>query len=88
MVNRKVEDDCAPALMSEAVRFCGRTNMLLLSEGEQPINRLVDVFIETRSSNHSVSKRNAPKESLQSAGLIGRSNYEVEKEYRALKHRL
>eukprot|EP00959_Pyramimonas_sp_CCMP1952_P069696 1454891-Pyramimonas_sp.AAC.1 len=74
--------------MSEAVRFCGHTNMLLLSDGERPINRLVDVFTETRSSKHSVSKRNAPKESSESAGLIERSNYEVEKQCRALKHRL
>ncbi|CAK0790137.1 unnamed protein product, partial [Prorocentrum cordatum] len=88
MVNQKGEDDYALALMSEAVRFCGRTRMLLLSDGERPINRLVDVFIETRSSKHSASKRNTPKGSSQSAGLIERSNYEVEKQYRALKHRL
>ncbi|CAK0893740.1 unnamed protein product [Prorocentrum cordatum] len=76
MVNQKGEDDYALALMSEAVHFCGRTNMLLLSDGERPINRLIDVFIETRSSKHSASKRNTPKESSQSAGLIERSNYE------------
>ncbi|CAK0852755.1 unnamed protein product, partial [Prorocentrum cordatum] len=69
MVNRKGEGDYALALMSEAVRFCGRANVLLLPDGEKPINRLVDVFTETRSSKHSASKR-------------------VEKEYRALKHRL
>eukprot|EP00959_Pyramimonas_sp_CCMP1952_P243653 5092855-Pyramimonas_sp.AAC.1 len=55
---------------------------------ENAINKLRDKFLETRSSGHTNTEVNAPEGSGQSAGLIERSNYEFEKQYRAAKHRL
>ncbi|CAK0856447.1 unnamed protein product, partial [Prorocentrum cordatum] len=88
MVNQKGGDDHALAIAHEGVRFAGRTNLIACCDGENAINKLCDKFLETRPSGHTVTKVNAPKGSSQSAGLIERSNYEVEKEYRAVKHRL
>ncbi|CAK0839054.1 unnamed protein product [Prorocentrum cordatum] len=88
MVNQKGDDDYALAIAHEGVRFAGRTNLIACCDGESAINKLCDKFLETRPSGHTVTKVNAPKGSSQSAGLIERSNYEVEKEYRAVKHRL
>ncbi|CAK0821956.1 unnamed protein product, partial [Prorocentrum cordatum] len=88
MVNQKGDDDYALAIAHEGVRFAGRTNLIACCDGESAINKLCDKFLETRPSGHTVTKVNTPKGSSQSAGLIERSNYEVEKEYRAVKHRL
>ena len=73
----KGEQEYAIALTIEGMRYCGRTDLLLLTDQENAIGAVAALVAERRAPLEA-QLVNTPKGSSQSAGLIERSNYEVE----------
>ena len=69
----------------EAIKFTGRTRLIIMSDQENAIKNLVDMIGDSRT--HETAVINTPKGSSASAGGIERANYEVEKQIRTLRSR-
>eukprot|EP00959_Pyramimonas_sp_CCMP1952_P459337 9478092-Pyramimonas_sp.AAC.1 len=79
-------DRYALAVNQEALRFTGRTSIIILSDQENAVKKLVNLVREERV--HDTVVLNAPKGSSASAGGIERANYEVEKQVRTMRSRI
>ena len=82
----KGQDAYALKFALEAIKFCGRSRLIVMVDQESAVKVLADLVYEHRS--HETSAKNTPKGSSQSAGLIERSNYEVERQFRTLRSNL
>ena len=78
-------DPYALAVALEAIKFTGRTRLVILSDQENAVKNLVDLVRESRT--HETAVINTPKGSSASAGGIERANYKVEKQIRTLRSR-
>ena len=79
-------DNYALAVTNEALKFTGRSNIIILSDQENAVKRLINLVREERA--HDTVLLKTPKGSGASAGGIERANYEVEKQMRALRSRI
>ena len=70
-------DPHALAVALEAIKFKGRTRLIIMSDQENAVKNLVDMIRDSRT--HETAVINTPKGSSASAGGIERANYEVEK---------
>ena len=71
------------AVALEAIKFTGRTRLIIMSDQENAVKNLVDMIRDSRT--HETVLINSPKGSSASAGGIERANYEVEKQIRTLR---
>ena len=78
-------DPYALAVALEAIKFTGRTRLVIVKDQENAVKNLVDVVRESRT--HETAVINTPKGSSASAGGIERANYKVEKQIRTLRSR-
>ena len=78
-------DPYALAVAPEAIKFTGRTRLIIMSDQENAIKNLVDMIRDSRT--HETAVINTPKGSRASAGRIERASYEVEKQIRTLRSR-
>ena len=78
-------DPYALAVALEAIKFTGRTRLIIMSDQENAVKNLVDMIRDSRT--HETAVINTPKGSSASAGGIERANYEVEKQIRTLRSR-
>ena len=78
-------DPYALAVALEAIKFTGRTRLIIMSDQENAVKNLVDTIRDSRT--HETAVINTPKGSSASAGGIERANYEVEKQIRTLRSR-
>ena len=78
-------DPYALAVALEAVKFTGRTRLIIMSDQENAVKKLVDLIRDSRT--HEIAVINTPKGSSASAGGIERANYEAEKQIRTLRSR-
>ena len=78
-------DPYALAVALEAIKFTGRTRLIIMSDQENAVKNLVDMIRDSRT--HETAVFNTPKVSSASAGGIERANYEVEKQIRTLRSR-
>ena len=78
-------DPYAFAVALEAIKFTGRTRLIIMSDQENAVKNLVDMMRDSRT--HETAVINTPKGSSASAGGIERANYEVEKQIRTLRSR-
>ena len=78
-------DQYALAVALEAIKFTGRTRLIIMSDQENAVENLVDMIRDIRT--HQTAMINTPKGSSASAGGFVRANYEVEKQFRTLKSR-
>ena len=69
----------------EAIKFTGRTRLIIMSDQENAVKNLVDMLRDSRT--HETAVINTPKGSSASGGGIERANYEVEKQIRTLRSR-
>ena len=69
-------DAYALAVALEAIKFTGRTRLIITSDQENAVKNLVDMIRDSRT--HETILINTPKGSSASAGGIERANYEVE----------
>ena len=76
---------CALAVALEAIKFTGRTRLIILSDQENAVKNLVDMIRDSRT--HETAVINTPKGSSASAGGIKGANHEVEKQIRTLRSR-
>ena len=74
-------DPCALAVALEAIKFTGRTRLIITSDHENAVKNLVDMIRDSRT--HETAVINTPKGSSASAGGID----EVEKRIRTLRSR-
>ncbi|CAK0820598.1 unnamed protein product, partial [Prorocentrum cordatum] len=79
-------DRYALAVNQEALRFTGRTSIIILSDQENAVKKLVNLVREERV--HDTVVLNTPKGSSASAGGIERASYEVEKQVRTMRSRI
>ena len=79
-------DPYALAVALEAIKFTGRTRLIIMSDQEYEVMNLVDMIRDSRP--HEIAVINTPEGSSASAGGIERANYEVEKQIRTLRSRL
>ena len=70
-------DPYALAEALEAIKFTGRTRLIIMSDQENAVNNPVDTTRDSRT--HETAVISTPKGSSASAGEIERANYEVEK---------
>ena len=77
----------AIALTLEGMRYTGRTDLLLMTDQENAVGAVAKMVAERRSPLQT-QLINSPVGSSKSAGLIERSNYEVEAQFRAMKSRV
>ena len=75
-------DPYAMAVALEAIKFTGRTRLIIMSDQENAVKNLVDMI--RHSSTYETAVINTPKRSSASAGGIER----VEKQIRTLRSRL
>ena len=78
-------DPYALAVALEAIKFMGRTRLIITGDQENAVKNLVDMVRDSRA--HETAVINTPKGSSASAGGIERATYEVEKQIRTLKSR-
>ena len=79
-------DPYALAVALEAMKYTGRTRLIIMSDQENAVKNLVDIMRDSRT--HESAVINTPKGSSASAGGgIDRANYEVEKQIRTLRSR-
>ena len=78
-------DPYALAVALEAIKFTGRTRLIIMSDPENAVKNLVDMIRDSRTYETAVIK--TPKGSSVSAGEIERANYKVEKQIRTLRSR-
>ena len=78
-------DPYALAVAFEAIKFTGRTRLIIMSDQENAVKNLVNMIRDSRA--HETGVINTPKGSSASAGGIERANYEVEKQIRTLRSR-
>ena len=71
-------DPYALAVALEAIKFTGRTRLIIKSDQENAVKNFVDMIRDSRT--HETALINTPKGSSASAGGIERANYEVEKQ--------
>ena len=76
-------DPYALAVAIEAIKFTGRTRMIILCEQENAVKNFVDIFRDSRT--HETAVINTPKGSSASAGGFERAHYE--KQIRTLRSR-
>ena len=76
-------DPYAQAVALEAIKFTGRSRLIIMSDQENAVKNLVDMIRDSRQ--HETVVINTPKGSSASAGGIERANYEVEKQIRTLR---
>ena len=58
----------------EAIKFTGRTRLIIMSDQENAVKNLVDLIRDSRTNETAVI--NTPKGSSASAGEIERANYD------------
>ena len=75
-------DPDALAVALEAIKFTGRTQLIIMSDQEKAVKNPVDMIRDSRT--HETAVINTPKGSSASAGGIERANLEVEKQIRTL----
>ena len=73
-------DPYAQAVALEAIKFTGRTRLIIVCDQENAVKKLVDVVRDSRS--HETPVINTPKRSSASARGIERAKNEVEKQIR------
>ena len=78
-------DRHAVAVALEAIKFTGRTRLIIMSDQENALKNLVDMIRDSRT--HETAVINIPKGQGASAGGIERANYEVETPIRTLRSR-
>ena len=78
-------DPYALAKVLKAIKFTGRTRLIIISDQENAVKNLVDMIRDSRSYENAVI--NTPKGSSASAGGIERAHHEVEKQIRTLRSR-
>ena len=78
-------DPYALAVAPEAIKFTGRTRLIIMSDQENAVKNLVDMIRDSRT--HETAVINTPKGSSASAGGIEPANYLVEKQIRTLRSR-
>ena len=78
-------DPYALAVVLEAIKFTGRTRLIIMSDQENAVKNLVDMIRDSRT--HKTAVINTPKGSSASAGGIERANNEVEEQIRTLRSR-
>ena len=66
------------AMALEAIKFTGRTRLIIMSDQENAVKNSVDIIRDSRT--HETAVINTPKGSSASAAGIERANYEVEKQ--------
>ena len=76
----------AVALTMEGIRYTGTTDLLLLTDQENAVGTVAKQVAERRAPQQT-QLVNTPVGSSKSAGLIERSNYEVEAQFRAMRSR-
>ena len=76
-------DPYALAVALEAIKFTGRTRLIIMSDQENAVKNLVDMIRESRT--HETAVINTSKGSSATATGIDRANYEVEKQIRTLR---
>ena len=81
----KGSDPYALAVALEAIKFTGRTRLIIMSDQENAVKNLVDLIRDSRT--HETVVINTWKGSSASAGGIERANYEVENQIRTLRSR-
>ena len=78
-------DPYALAVALEAIKFTGRSRLIIMSDQENAVKNSVDMIRDSRT--HETAVINTPKGSSANAGGIERANYEVEKQIRTLRSR-
>ena len=78
-------DPYALAVALKAIKFTGRTRLIIMTDQENAVKNLVDMIRD--SGTHETAVINAPKGSSASARGIERANYEVEKQTKTLRSR-
>ena len=76
-------DPYALAVALEAIKFTGRTRLIIMGDQEHAVKNLVDLIKDSRT--HETAVINTPKGSSASARGIERANCEVEKQIRTLR---
>ena len=76
-------DPYALAVALGAIKFAGRTWLIIMSDQENAVKNLVDMIRDSRT--HETAVINTPKGSSASAGGIERASCEVEKQIRTLR---
>ena len=79
-------DPYALAVGLEAIKFTGRSRLIIMSDQENAVKNLVDMIRDSRT--HETAVINTPKGSSANAEGIERANYEVEKQIRTLRSRV
>ena len=78
-------DPYAQAVALEAIKFTGRTRLIIMCDEENAVKNLVDMVRDSRP--HVTAVTNTPNGSSASAGGIERANCKVEKQIRTLRSR-
>ena len=78
-------DPYALAVVFGAIKFTGRTRLIIMSDQETAVKNLMYMIRDSRT--HETAVINTPKGSSASAGGIERANCEVEKQIRTLRSR-
>ena len=78
-------DPYAQAVALEAIKFTGRTRLIIMCDEEKAVKNLVDMVRDSRT--HETAVTNTPTGSSASADGIERANCEVEKLTRTLRSR-